>query len=119
MPVTTFVMTFLDMLNALTPTPGIFAEGGHDYRYVLPDAMSQTWQLPATDTQMERINTALRQRELAWELHRALAEIPHLPPAKQDIARKKTLELASTSTGRTVDESGLQAIIAEGLQPKP
>ena len=119
MPVTTFVMTFLDMLNALTPTPGIFAEGGHDYRYVLPDAMSQTWQLPATDTQMERINTALRQRELAWELHRALAEIPHLPPAKQDIARKKTLDLASTSTGRTVDESGLQAIIAEGLQPKP
>ena len=119
MPVTTFMMTFLDMLNALTPTPGIFAEGGHDYRYVLPDAMSQTWQLPATDTQMERINTALRQRELAWELYRSLAEIPHLPPAKQDTARKKALELASTSTGRTVDESGLQAIIAEGLQPKP
>ena len=119
MPVTTFMMTFLDMLNALTPTPGIFAEGGHDYRYVLPDAMSQTWQLPATDTQMERINTALRQRELAWELYRSLAEIPHLPPAKQETARKKALELASTSTGRTVDESGLQAIIAEGLQPKP
>ena len=119
MPVTTFMMTFLDMLNALTPTPGIFAEGGHDYRYVLPDAMRQTWQLPATDTQMERINTALRQRELAWELYRSLAEIPHLPPAKQETARKKALELASTSTGRTVDESGLQAIIAEGLQPKP
>ena len=119
MPVTTFMMTFLDMLNALTPTPGIFAEGGHDYRYVLPDAMSQTWQLPATDTQMERINTALRQRELAWELYRSLAEIPHLPPAKQETARKKALELASTSTGRTVDELGLQAIIAEGLQPKP
>ncbi len=119
MPVTTFMMTFLDMLNALTPTPGIFAEGGHDYRHVLPDALSQTWQLPASDTQMERINTALRQRELAWELYRALAEIPHLPPAKQDIARKKALELASTSTGRTVDESGLQVIIAEGLQPRP
>lgn len=119
MPVTTFMMTFLDMLNALTPTPGIFAEGGHDYRHVLPDALSQTWQLPATDTQMERINTALRQRELAWELYRALAEIPHLPPAKQEIARKKALELASTSTGRTVDESGLQTIIAEGLQRRP
>jgi hypothetical protein len=119
MPVTTFMMTFLDMLNALTPTPGTFAEGGHDYRHVLPDALSQTWQLPASDTQMERINTALRQRELAWELYRALAEIPHLPPAKQDIARKKALELASTSTGRTVDESGLQVIIAEGLQPRP
>ena len=119
MPVTTFMMTFLDMLNALTPTPGIFAEGGHDYRHVLPDALSQTWQLPATDTQMERINTALRQRELAWELYRALAEIPHLPPPKQEIARKKALALAATSTGRTVDESGLQAIIAEGLQPRP
>ncbi len=119
LPVTTFMMTFLDMLNALTPTPGIFAEGGHDYRHVLPDALSQTWQLPATDIQMERINTALRQRELAWELYRSLAEIPHLPPAKQDTARKKALELASTSTGRTVDEAGLQNIIAEGLQPRP
>jgi uncharacterized membrane protein len=119
MPVTTFMMTFLDMLNALTPTPGIFAEGGHDYRDVLPDAISQTWQLPATDAQMERINTALRQRELAWELYRSLAEIPHLPPDKQDTARKKALELASTSTGRPVDEAGLQAIIAEGLQPRP
>jgi uncharacterized membrane protein len=119
MPVTTFMMTFLDMLNALTPTPGIFAEGGHDYRDVLPEALSETWQLPATPDQMARINTALRQRELAWELYRDWAEIPHKSADKQDEARRKALELASTSTGRTVDEAGLQAIITEGLQPRP
>ena len=112
-------MTFLDMLNALTPTPGIFAEGGHDYREVLPEALSETWQLPATPDQMARINKALRQRELAWELYRDWAEIPHKPASKQDDARRKALELASTSTGRTVDEAGLQAIITEGLQPRP
>ena len=119
MPVTTFMMTFLDMLNALTPTPGIFAEGGHDYREVLPEAISQTWQLPATDSQMSRINDALRKRELAWELFREMGEVPHLPASKQDAERQKIIDLAAKSTGKVADMATVQALIDEGLQPLP
>lgn len=118
-PGTTFLMTFIDMLNALTPTPGIFAEGGHDYREVLPYAISETWNLPASKKQMARMNDALRQRELAWELYRDWAAASAKPADKQAEAKAKVLATASKYTGRSIDETALQQIIDEGLQPKP
>ena len=33
LPVVTFVTTFIDLQNALVPTPGVFEEGGHDYHW--------------------------------------------------------------------------------------
>jgi uncharacterized membrane protein len=116
-PGTTFLMTFLDMLNALTPTPGIFAEGGHDYRFVLPEALSTTWRLEATDEQMARMNKALRERELAWELHRDRAAALAKPAAEQAEAMSKVLATATKYTGRDIDAEELAAIITKGLQP--
>ena len=116
-PVGTFLMTFIDMLNALTPTPGIFAEGGHDYREVIPEALRRTWRLKATDDQMERIGRALRQRELAWELYRDWAAAEAKPMTDREQAKTKVLETASKYTGRTIDEKALHQIIDEGLQP--
>ncbi|MFY9330154.1 MAG: alpha/beta-hydrolase family protein [Candidatus Nanopelagicales bacterium] len=116
-PGTTFLMTFLDMLNALTPTPGIFAEGGHDYRDVLPDAMRYTWRLPATPEQIARVNLALRQRELAWELHRDRAAALAKPEADQPEALHKVLDTASKYVGHRVDADELDRIITQGLQP--
>ena len=119
MPVTTFMMTFLDMLNALTPTPGVFAEGGHDYRLVLPEAISETWQLPATAEQMDRVNLALRQRELAWELYRQWAEAEAKPADKQAEGKAKVIANAAKYTGTSVDAAGVQRLISEGMQPTP
>ena len=118
-PGTTFLMTFIDMLNALTPTPGIFAEGGHDYREVLPYAISETWQLRASKKQMTRMNAALRQRELAWELYREWSAALDKPVNDQAKEKAKVLAAASKFTGRTIDEAELQRIIDEGLQPTP
>ena len=39
LPVTTFFTTFIDLQNALAPTPGVFSEGGHDYRLAIPEAL--------------------------------------------------------------------------------
>ena len=117
MPVTTFMMTFLDMLNALTPTPGVFAEGGHDYRLVLPEAISETWQLPATTEQMDRINLAMRRRELAWELYRQWAEAEAKPADKQAEEKAKVIANAAKYTGASVDAAGVQRLIHEGMQP--
>ncbi len=119
MPVTTFMMTFLDMLNALTPTPGVFAEGGHDYRLILPEAISETWQLPATAEQMARVNAALRQRELAWELFRQWGEVEAKPADKQAEEKAKVIANAAKYTGTSVDAAGVQALIANGIQPMP
>ena len=116
-PGTTFLMTFLDMLNALTPTPGTFAEGGHDYRFVLPEALKTTWRLEASDEQMVRVDRALRERELAWELHRDRAAAQAKPDAERAEAMTKVLATASKYTGRTIDEVELEVIISTGMQP--
>ena len=91
-PITTYLMTFLDMMNALIPTPGTFAQGGHDYRAVLPKALRDTWRLEASDVQMERVNQALRQRELAWELYRDWAAANVKSAQDVDKAREKVAQ---------------------------
>jgi len=114
-PGTTFLMTFIDMLNALTPTPGTFAEGGHDYREVLPDAISQTWRLPATEKQMASMNTNLRQRELAWELYRDWSAACAKPAAEMTKAKASSLAKASKYVGREVDAQGLIDLVKVAL----
>ena len=118
MPGMTFLTTFFDMQNALVPTPGIFNEGGHDYRDVLPQAIKETWRLPATADQMARVNEALRSRELAWELYRDWTAALAKPAEKQPEAKAKVLKTASKYTGRQIDEAALQEIISSGLQPR-
>jgi uncharacterized membrane protein len=117
LPGMTCLTTFFDMQNALVPTPGIFAEGGHDYREVLPQAILDTWRLSATDAQMTSVNAALRQRELAWELYRDWTSALAKSSDKVEAAKAKVLQTASKYTGRNIDESELQRIIDEGLQP--
>jgi len=116
-PVTTYLMTFLDMMNALVPTPGTFAQGGHDYRAVLPRAMRETWRLDATEVQIERVDRALRQRELAWELYRDWAAANAKPAQDIDKARAKVLKNATRYAGYNVDEAKLQEIVDAGLNP--
>ena len=116
-PITTYLMTFLDMMNALIPTPGTFAQGGHDYRAVLPKALRETWRLEASDIQMERVNQALRQRELAWELYRDWAAANAKSAQDVDKAREKALKEATRYAGYPVDEPTLHEIVNLGLNP--
>ena len=116
-PITTYLMTFLDMMNALIPTPGTFSQGGHDYRAVLPKALRDTWCLEASDVQMERVNQALRQRELAWELCRDWAAANVKPAQDVDKAREKVLKDATRYAGYPVNEPILQEIVNSGLNP--
>jgi uncharacterized membrane protein len=114
-PGATFLMTFIDMLNALTPTPGVFAQGGHDYREVLPAAISETWRLPATTKQMDSMNRALRERELAWELFRDWAAALTKTAEKRPEAQAKVLEKASTYVGSPVDKDHLIELVQRAL----
>lgn len=118
-PGQTYLTTFFDMQSALLPTPGVFSEGGHDYRYVLPEAISQTWELPASPQQFDHMNQALRQRELAWELHRRLSEaLDQRDGQRKREAIEKLLASASEWVGHPVTEDDVQALIEAGLQPR-
>ena len=111
LPVTTFFTTFIDMQNALHPTPGVFDEGGHDYRRVIPEALRTVFSLQATDDQMTRVQQALRLRELGWETKRRWEATASMPAAEQQQVRAALDETVSEWVGHEVDDAGVEAII--------
>lgn len=113
MPVTTFFMTFLDMQNALAPTPGVFDEGGHDYRREIPGAIRSVWGLDVSDEQMGRVQKALRRRELVWAVRRSWDAVEVKPTPERPAAEQELAEEVSVWTGKHVDVDGVRAL-AEG-----
>lgn len=111
MPVTTFIMTFLDLQNALSPTPGVFDEGGHDYRREVPQALREVWQLWVTDDQMAAIQAALRYRELAWEVRRRWYVVEAKPTPERAAAQELLAATVSRWMGEPVDVSRLRQLV--------
>jgi uncharacterized membrane protein len=118
-PVTTFMSTFMDVLNALAPTPGVFAEGGHDYRLELPETIREVWRLDCTDEQMASVQKALRQRELGWETKRRWMEAEAtVGPEHRAQAERKVLDDVEKWTGRaSMTPADVQALIDTDCQP--
>jgi uncharacterized membrane protein len=85
-PVTTFVLTLVDVKNAMSITPGIFFARGHDYRADLARMVSEAYGLPAGDAELLAIERALRRREAEWAQRRLVAE--QLRRAKEAVQRQ-------------------------------
>lgn len=73
-PWTSFVLTAIDLINAMEVVPGTFGRRGHDYREDIARFVSVAYDLPATPEQMMHIERALRQRELEWAQKRVVTE---------------------------------------------
>ena len=110
MPVTTFFMTFLDMQNALAPTPGLFDQGGHDYRLEIPDTIRTVWDLDASDEQMRTVQQALRARELLWAVKRSWHDAEVKPTPERPAAEQSLAEKVSAWTGKQIDVAGVRAL---------
>jgi hypothetical protein len=117
LPVTTFFTTFIDLQNALAPTPGVFGEGGHDYRRIVPEALRTVFRFSATEAQMVRVQQALRARELGWETKRRWEAIESLPPAQRQQARADLEPRVSGWVGQAVDDAAVEDIIDRNIQP--
>jgi uncharacterized membrane protein len=113
MPVSTFFMTFLDLQNALSPTPGVFEEGGHDYRREVPQALREVWQLQATEEQMVAVQVALRRRELAWEVRRRWYVALAKPTPERAEAQATLAETVSRWIGEPIDIAGVERIVSD------
>jgi len=112
LPVVSFVTTFIDLQNALVPTPGFFQEGGHDYRREIPEAMSAVWGLSASDEQMQSVQEALRFRELQWEARRRWDKAESVPTPDRPAAEDKVLADVSKWLGHEVTREELLQIVA-------
>jgi uncharacterized membrane protein len=85
-PLTTFVLTLVDVKNAMNVTPGTFFARGHDYRADLARMVSEAYGLPAEDGEMLAIEHALRRREAESAQRRVVAE--QLQRAKEAVQRQ-------------------------------
>lgn len=72
-PVTSFVITLVDLLNGMNSKPGEFRRVGHDYRIDIGLAIEMAYHLPASANQRDRIEAALRHREQEWAEKRLIA----------------------------------------------
>ncbi|MBI1379290.1 MAG: hypothetical protein GC157_17695 [Frankiales bacterium] len=73
-PLTTFLATGVDLLNAVNVVPGTFVARGHDYRADLARMVCAAFGLPVGEEDLARLERLLRRREAGWAARRALAE---------------------------------------------
>lgn len=111
LPVTTFFTTFIDLQNALRPIPGTFVESGHDYRRMLPDVVRSVFGLQATDAQMARVQQALRERELRWEVRRRWAAAKAQPEERRGPALQGVADLVARWTGSVRDLDSVRRLV--------
>jgi hypothetical protein len=70
---------------------------------------------PATlaDEQMERVQQALRKRELHWAVKRSWHDVEVKPTPERPAAEQELADRVSTWTGKQIDIDGVRAL-AEG-----
>lgn len=106
---TTFVLTGIDLVNAMDVVPGVFTRRGHDYRSDIPAFVRTVYGLNATDAQCEAIETALRSREMHWAQQRVVTE--QFARAKEAVVR----ELNAWGVADSVNSGQLLASVLEGM----
>ncbi len=73
-PGVSFILTGIDLVNAMDVIPGTFGRRGHDYREDIARFVSAAYDLPVTAQQLLDIERALRARELEWAQKRVVTE---------------------------------------------
>ncbi|MBT0995660.1 alpha/beta-hydrolase family protein [Cellulomonas sp. DKR-3] len=76
-PLVSFVLTLVDVTNAMSTVPGTFVARGHDYRADLARMVPTAYGLAVDDDELARIEGALRAREVLWAERRLVAEQLH------------------------------------------
>jgi uncharacterized membrane protein len=85
-PGTTFVLTGVDLLNAMNVVPGHFTRRGHDYRADIPDFTRLLFAPGVDDERFSRVQDRLRERERFWARQRVVAE--QISRAREAIERE-------------------------------
>jgi uncharacterized membrane protein len=81
LPLVTFIQTATDAMNAMLSVPGEFGSFGHDYRADMARFVRDAYDLPATESQLERIEQVLRSLELERAERITAEHPPAAPPA--------------------------------------
>jgi uncharacterized membrane protein len=113
-PGTTFVLTGVDLINAMEVIPGTFGRRGHDYREDIARFVSAAYDLPVTPEQLLAIERALRERELVWAQKRVVSE----QVARAREAVKREVKSWGVSGGGDPDAMVEQILAAAAAPPR-
>jgi uncharacterized membrane protein len=80
LPLVTFIQTATDAMNAMLSVPGEFGSFGHDYRADMARFVRDVYDLPATESQLKRIEQVLRSLELERAERITAEQAPAAPP---------------------------------------
>ncbi len=72
-PLTTFVLTVVDLKNGMNAQPGAFRRRGHDYRIDAAESVAAAYGLPLSTAQLAAVEAALRRRETEWAQRRLVS----------------------------------------------
>jgi len=72
-PITTFVLSTIDLFNGMDSRPGAFVRRGHDYRIEIVTGLIRAFGLQASPEQEGAVEMALRERETEWATRRMVA----------------------------------------------
>lgn len=110
-PAVSFVLTGVDMVNAMEVIPGTFGRRGHDYREDIARFVSSTYDLPVTAQQMLNIERALRGRELEWAQKRVVTE--QVARAREALLREFKNWGVSTGSDMQADAVLRQVLVSD------
>lgn len=100
-PGVSFVLTGIDLINAMDVVPGTFGRRGHDYREDIARLVSAAYDLPVTAAQLMSIERALRERELEWAQKRVVTE--QVARAREALLREFKSWGVSSGSGVSAD----------------
>ena len=106
LPVTTFILTLVDLKNGMSFSPGTFRRTGHDYRIDTLAATKAAYRLRCTGAQDAAIEDALRRREVAWAERRLVAR--KFQAARDSVSA--TLKKWGVSTANLADSTPLDSM---------
>lgn len=93
-PITTFILSTVDLFNGMQSKPGTFVRRAHDYRIEIVTGLIRAFGFHATQEQQDAIEKALREREQEWAARRMIAR--KLDKARRAI-EKQLADWGSTS----------------------
>ncbi len=97
-PISSFVISLVDLMNGMDQRPGTFQRIGHDYRIDMRESLEKVFGLRTSSVQAEAIEHHLRTREEMWAQARMVA---------------RNLTKALNSISATLDKWGQPAMTVE------
>lgn len=113
-PVTTFILTLVDLVNGMNSKIGTFERIGHDYRIDSCQGVSIAYDLECSPDMAQSIDAALKAREQDWAAKRLVAR--KFSSARDSVT--KTLSSWGVNTDQFAELNDIEPLVGADINPE-